>query len=402
MADIFLSYQKRDRILAQRVCAALRERGMSVWWDDEVTPKESWHRTLQREIDSAGHILVLWTANSITSDWVINEASVGLDLSKLVQARFDGAGPPVGFRHIQYVDLDRDRPEAAENWQRLLKWLGDTNAVVEIALQPPLVAASTPTAPGPSPDAPPPSDLPVFYNNLTPLSSSVHARFKVRESDRAPHLAKANAIPLTIDEFGVAQRHFPIVFSSGETPVPLALMGLNDGVNVFVDDEGRPTNPIYIPAYVRRYPYLLAKLDERAEELSLCYDPTSDLIGEQVRGEALFDHERPTETLNSILKFCEEFEVAAQRTSAFVKELQGLDLLIDGEVTIQPEDAPQPFVYRGFRMVDEAKMRTLSGDLLSWMNENGMLGLVFSHLLSLPLIREIFGRQQQLGKVPRQ
>jgi SapC protein len=249
---------------------------------------------------------------------------------------------------------------------------------------------------------PPPPNLPVFYNDLAPLSSSLHSKFKVRPTDRAPYLAKVNAIPLTIDEFISAQRHYPIVFSSGATPVPLALMGLNDGVNVFVDDDGRPLNPLYVPAYVRRYPYLLARLDQKAEELSLCYDPTSDLIGELDEGDALFEDEKPTETLTAILKFCEDFEIAAQRTSAFIKELQELDLLIDGEVTIQPNDAPQPFVYRGFRMVDEEKFRDLNGDVLRKINQNGILPLVNAHLFSLPLIREVFGRQMQLGKVPEQ
>lgn len=249
---------------------------------------------------------------------------------------------------------------------------------------------------------PPPPNLPVFYNNLAPLSSSLHAKFKVRTVDSAPHLATANAIPLTIDEFISAQRHYPIVFSSGENSVPLALMGLNDGVNVFIDADGRPITPTYIPAYVRRYPYLLARLDQNAEELSLCYDPTSDIIGEDVEGDALFDGDKPSEALNGILKFCEDFEIAAQRTSAFIKELQDLDLLIDGEVTIQPDGSPTPFVYRGFRMVDEEKFRDLNGDALRRINQNGIMPLVVAHLFSLPLIREVFGRQMEQGKVPEQ
>jgi len=250
---------------------------------------------------------------------------------------------------------------------------------------------------------PPPPNLPLFYQNLQPLSSSQHAKYKSRPSDKAPYLAGANAIPLTIDEFVTAQRHFPIVFSSGEVPVPLALMGLNDGVNVFIDDEGKPVNPVYIPAYVRRYPFLLARLDQKAEELSLCFDPTSDLIGEGGKGgNALFEDDKPTESLTAILKFCEDFEIAAQRTNAFVKELQEMDLLIDGEVTIQPGDAAQPFLYRGFRMVDEEKMREMNGDTLRKINQNGILPLIYAHLFSLPQIREIFGRQMALGKVPEQ
>lgn len=249
---------------------------------------------------------------------------------------------------------------------------------------------------------PPPPNLPLFYKNLQPLSSSLHAAFKSRPADTAPYLATANAIPLTIDEFMTAQRHFPIVFSSGEVPVPLALMGLNDGVNVFIDDDGKPMNPVYIPAYVRRYPFLLARLDQKADELSLCFDPSSDLVGEGEEGTSLFEEEKPTEGLNAILKFCEDFEIAAQRTTAFVKELQELDLLIDGEVTIQPGDAAQPFLYRGFRMVDEEKVRNMTGDQLRKINQNGILPLIFAHLFSLPQIREVFGRQMAQGKVPQQ
>ena len=190
----------------------------------------------------------------------------------------------------------------------------------------------------------PPANLPLFYKNLRPLSSSVHAGYRSRTTDKAPHFAKAHAIPLTVDEFVHAQRHMPIVFSTGENTVPLALTGLNEGVNVFVDDEGTPLHPFYIPAYVRRYPYVLARLDPAAQELSLCFDPDSELVGEYDDGLPLFDDGKPTENLNNILKFCEDFEVAGQRTSAFLRELNELDLLIDGEVSIQPGDSAVPFI----------------------------------------------------------
>ena len=249
---------------------------------------------------------------------------------------------------------------------------------------------------------PTPGNLPLFYKNLQPLSSSLHANLKLNPATTAPYFAQANAIPLTIDEFVAAQRFFPIVFSAGELPVPLALLGLNDGVNVFVNDDGTPQNPFYIPAYVRRYPYLLARLDEKAEELSLCFDPDSGLVSEEGDGAPLFEGDKPSEALSAILKFCEDFEIAAQRTSAFVKELIEMDLLIDGEVTIQPEGAEQPFVYRGFRMIDEAKIRDMNGDQLRKINQNGILALIMAHMFSLSSIRDLFARQQQQGKVPDQ
>ena len=75
---------------------------------------------------------------------------------------------------------------------------------------------------------------------------------------------------------------------------------------------------------------------------------------------------------------------------------------MDGEVAIQPEGAEQPFIYRGFRMVDEDKLRELRGDELRKMNQNGMLALIFAHLFSLSQMREVFGRQMQQGKAPAQ
>lgn len=247
----------------------------------------------------------------------------------------------------------------------------------------------------------PPPNLPIFYNNLQPLSSTLHQNLKTRGSDKAPYFAKAHAIPITVDEFVTAQRYFPIVFSVGDNPVPLALMGLNEGVNVYVDEEGKLLHPTYVPAYVRRYPWMLARINENAEELSLCFDPTSDLVGDAVEGSTLFDGDKPSETLNSILKFCEDFEVAAQRTNQFMKELKEMDLLMDGEVSIQPTGSEKPFVYRGFQMVSEDKLKDMDGETLRKLNQNGILPLLLAHLFSLALVREVFGRQMVQGKVPQ-
>lgn len=246
----------------------------------------------------------------------------------------------------------------------------------------------------------PANQLPIFYNNLEPLSSSQHTNFRTRMPDSAPWLAQAHAIPVTIDEFVLAQRHYPIVFSAGDAAVPLALMGLNEGVNVFLDAEGKLIGDYYVPAYMRRYPFMLARLRPEAEELSLCFDRTTGLVGEFDDGQPLFTDGQPSETTNNILKFCEEFEISAQRTNGFVKELKELDLLMDGEVSIQPTGAEQPFIYRGFQMVSEEKLRELRGDTLRKMNQSGMLGLVFAHLFSLSMIRDVFAKQVQQGKGP--
>ncbi len=245
--------------------------------------------------------------------------------------------------------------------------------------------------------------LPIFYNGLEPLSSETHATYKVRAANTAPFLASQHAIPVTVEEFPLVQRYMPIVFSAGDDPVPIALMGLNEGVNVFVDDAGTLTDEnVYIPAYVRRYPYMLARLRPDAEELSLCFDPTSPTIGDFEDGEPLFVDGQPSELTRNILQFNENFEQAAARTGQFMKEIADLGLLMDGEVTIQQDGNEQPFVYRGFQMVDEAKLADLRGDQLRKMSQSGMLPLLYAHLFSLSLMRDIFARQARSGRVPTQ
>ena len=246
----------------------------------------------------------------------------------------------------------------------------------------------------------PNASLPIFYNDLVPLNSNEHGSYRVRGSDAAPFLAKQHAVPLTIDEFVSAQRFMPIVFSSGADPVPLGLMGMNEGVNTFVDAEGKLNGPTYVPAYVRRYPWMLAKLRPDGDELSLCFDPTADVIGAFDEGEALLEDGQPTEITKNVLKFCEDFEQAAHCTGLFMKELQELGLLMDGEVSIQVPGNEQPFVYRGFGMVNEEKLRELRGDQLRKINQSGMLPMIHAHLFSLQLMREIFERQVQQGALP--
>ena len=224
----------------------------------------------------------------------------------------------------------------------------------------------------------------------------------MRPTDKATFLATQHAVPITKDEFALVQRFMPIVFSIGDEPVPLALMGLNEGVNTFFDAEGRLKEPnFYVPAYVRRYPYMLARLSPETEELSLCFDPTTDTIGAFDEGEPLFADGQPTDFTRGILQFAESFEQAGARTNGFMKELTELDLLMDGEVSIQQEGHPQPFVYRGFRMVDEQKLADLRGDQLRKMSQSGMLPLLYAHLFSLSLMRDIFARQVEQGDTPQ-
>ena len=246
-----------------------------------------------------------------------------------------------------------------------------------------------------------PANLPLFYNDLVPLNTRDHATWRARQVDKAPWLVGQHAVPLTVEEFPQAGRHFPIVFASGENTVPLALMGLNEGVNVFVEDDGTVINSVYLPAYARRYPFMLAKLQPTSEELSLCFDPTSGLIGEFEDGQPLFEGTDATQTTQAVLQFCEVFEQAGQRKQAFVEELKKHQLLMEGEVSIQGAEGSQPFVYRGFQMVDQEKLRNVRGDVLRGWAQSGLLPLIYAHMFSLELMSAVFSAQVAQGKGPQ-
>ncbi len=239
--------------------------------------------------------------------------------------------------------------------------------------------------------------LPLFYNSLTPLSSQLHPSHGLKARENLAFARGTHAIPITVDEFALAQRHYPIVFGLGENPAPLALIGLNEGQNLYLnaDDQWEPGQ--YIPAFVRRYPFMLAKLAPDSTDLSLCFDDTSDSVVAGA-GDALFNGLEPSETTKNILSFCEQFEQAVGRTRAFMDELTKLDLLMDGEVTIQRDDLPEPAVYRGFRMVSEEKLQNLRGDQARKLVQSGLLGLVYAHLFSLSLISGLFEKQVAAAK----
>jgi hypothetical protein len=235
--------------------------------------------------------------------------------------------------------------------------------------------------------------LPLFYQSLSPLSQQQHGDFGLNERILHPFAHVANAIPLTVDEFAMAQRHYPIVFAPGaEGGAPLALLGLQEGENLFCSKTGEWRKDTYIPAYVRRYPFMLARLSQDAKELSLCFDDACGLVTAEA-SEKLFTGTDPSETTKAVLNFCEQFEMAVQRTRAFLNEMMELDLLMDAEATIQ--EGENPLIFRGFRMIDEKKVQELRGDQARKFVKSGAMGLIYAHFFSLGTLRELYALKQE-------
>jgi SapC len=232
---------------------------------------------------------------------------------------------------------------------------------------------------------------PQFYNSVIPLMSGVHKGLVFDSASKDyGFAADSGAIPVVIEEFVAAQGEYPIVFTQGDCPLPVALMALPGMPNRHVDGQGQWSPGRYVPAYVRRYPFILAKLDSGATDLTLCFDSESKRFRDGEEGN-LFAGDEPTALTREALAFCERFEAAAQRTTAFVRELAELELFVDAEASVE-RDGGAPKTLRGFQMVSEEKLRQLQGDQCRHLIQSGAMALIFAHLFSLrqiePILRE--------------
>src|SRR5678815_5605612 len=117
----------------------------------------------------------------------------------------------------------------------------------------------------------------LFYSKPEPLAKELHSKLGVKRMDGPFGFAKAgHAIPLTVGEFPLAAVTGPIIFV-GDEKLPIAVMGLNAGENMFVQDNGLFEPGIYIPAYVRRYPFVFAN-DTTGQQMVLCIDRKAESI----------------------------------------------------------------------------------------------------------------------------
>ena len=105
MADVFLSYANEDREIAEKLANLLEKRGWSVWWDRRIVVGAVFDEVIERELEEAKSVIVLWSKHSIKSEWVKNEAAVASERGVLVPARIENIPPPLEFRRKQTVDL---------------------------------------------------------------------------------------------------------------------------------------------------------------------------------------------------------------------------------------------------------------------------------------------------------
>jgi len=228
---------------------------------------------------------------------------------------------------------------------------------------------------------------PIFYSRPEPLSAATHAGLGLRRIERPFAFAAAsNVVPLIVTEFPQAALSFPIIFA-GDKRQPLAVMGVNQRQNLFVGQDGLFQVGTYIPAYVRRYPFVLAA-DESRENLVVCIDRDAPMLGD-LPDLALFDSAgQPTDYTKGCIEFCNNFEIEVRRTESFIELLTELDLFETRTATYaqpNPDGSPAgpPQVVAEFFAVSEEKLKALSDARLRELLDKGALPQIYAHLTSL-------------------
>ena len=187
-------------------------------------------------------------------------------------------------------------------------------------------------------------------------------------------------MPLNAIEFALAARHYPIVFAAEGVAPPAAVMGLKAGENLVVDDAGRWERGPYIPAYVRRYPFIAVSAPG-SKEYALCLDTASDLLVEGGK-RALFQGGQPSELTKKALEFCQLYQQQADLTRQFVEALDEHDLLVGRGAKLRLASGTERTL-SGFRVIDEQKFNALPDDVFLAWRHKGWIGLVYLHLASL-------------------
>lgn len=236
------------------------------------------------------------------------------------------------------------------------------------------------------------SALPMFYAKPEGLSTNTHADLALKPTNNYSFAATANAIPLMAAEMPQAMRSYPIVFA-GSGNMPLALTGIKSGENNFIDTDGIWADGHYIPAYVRRYPFVLAG-DEEDERLTLCIDRDAASVTTVGTDGAnpLFISGEPTELTKNAITFCEEYQTMFNATKAMVALMDKHGLLIDQTSKITLPDG-QSHNIAGFMGIDEGKLNALNDAAFLELRKAGALGAIYCQLGSTNSWQSLLNRR---------
>lgn len=220
--------------------------------------------------------------------------------------------------------------------------------------------------------------VPLFYRNPVALDPAVHGHLGLARALDYGFAREASVIPISLAEIAAAAVWYPIVFLAGETtPTPAVVVGLRDGENLFVDAEGRWRDGAYVPALVRRFPFVFAEYGG-GEGVTLCVE-AEVLASDPAR--PLFVGDKPSGLMKGAMKFCTACLAAAKATDPFVAMLVERGLLAERTATVRTPDG-RALALTGFLSIDELALRAVSDEGFLDLRRNGWLAAIYAQLNS--------------------
>lgn len=226
----------------------------------------------------------------------------------------------------------------------------------------------------------PASSLPIFYRRPRPLNLETDRGLSLRPANDYGFARATNSVILGAGEFPLALHSYPIVFTARAPRVAIAVLGIRDNENLHIAADGSWRVGDYIPAYVRRYPFICLDRPER-NEMVLCIDEEAGLLTRSAE-RPLFDGNEPTQLVRDALRFCQEFNQQTAVSAAFVAALAEAGLLVANQARVELGGGRQ-MTLRGFEVIDEAKFNALPDETILDWRRRGWLLLAYCQLLSM-------------------
>jgi hypothetical protein len=222
----------------------------------------------------------------------------------------------------------------------------------------------------------------LIYGQVEAVNKQRHLDWSVKAGVDYNFAKDVNSVPLMAVEFPQAAQDYAIVFAGDEKGLlPVVVMGVRQDENLYLDEAGAWTVD-YVPAFVRRFPFVFANSDD-GDTLTLCIDENFEGCNQEGRGERLFDSEgEKTQYLTNVLGFLQDYQAHYQRTQMFCNKLSELELFEDMAMKFT-SPAGEERTLTGFKVINREKLKNLSAESLHELMANDSLELIYMHLQSM-------------------
>jgi hypothetical protein len=212
------------------------------------------------------------------------------------------------------------------------------------------------------------------------LNKEEHGHLGLSRPERPFDFVKSvRGVPLVSGEVQTAQKFYPVVFSEFEDPTLIAVVGVTEDSNLFVDENGNWDRGAYIPSYLRCHPFAFARRPD--DQYAVVIDKASRAITESPEV-PFFDGDNMSEDIQARVDFCGQYDAERQATKVFCEKVKELGLLTGQRVTQSTSDGAESKV-ADYVTIDPRKLTELDKDSLQELHQNGMLSVMFAQLFSL-------------------